>query len=70
MALHVLPIFEHDEAFLFVVACHNKCGLLFLNSCATVISLGFCHKVECHKVIFDITGGFYFTVIDYSITIL
>ena len=52
MVLHVFPIFEHHAAFLFVVTYQNKVSLLFFNSCATVISAGFCHKVECHKLIF------------------
>jgi hypothetical protein len=50
MALHFLPIFERNEAFLLVVPIdENKvCVSHFYD---TVISLGFCQKVECHKVI-------------------
>ena len=30
----------------------HRCNLFFSNICTTVISAGFCQKVECHKAIF------------------
>ena len=51
MALHILHIFENHEAFLKSPTTNKGAVLLFSNLCAIVISEGFYHKVECHKVI-------------------
>ena len=50
MALHFLPLFEHHDVFVLMGHHNKRKHGLFSNFCTTVISAGFCQKVECHNV--------------------